>query len=130
MGTWCALKAGKVSTRDRARSMYEHMEPVVEEVADGDVELTKNYLETYCWLCAQIDVLQEQVDEDGVLVEQMVGNNKFQRVEKVEHPAIKTIVRLLTQKTAYYAKLHKVLADTGHMEEDELSAFLKGEDVG
>lgn len=106
------------------QSLYSDMLGGLEGLSDVDQALTAEMLKEYCWLCAQICVLREQIDKDGVLVEIEKGNNSYKHKVVVENPAIKTLVRFQTQKSAYYTKLHKVVNVEG-TEDDELGAWFK-----
>lgn len=105
-------------------ALYEDMSGGLEGLSEVDQALTKEMLKEYCWLCANIHVLREQIDKEGALIEIEKGNNSYKHKVVVENPAIKTLVRFQTQKSAYYTKLHKVV-NVDDTESDDLGAWFK-----
>ena len=103
---------------------YDEFCRLVDTVEDGDTELTKSLVRSYCWLLSSIDQLKEKIGEEGLMVEQMVGKNKFQRVEMAENPSLKTLYKMMSQQSAMYGKLHKVLVDSDDGERDEFEEFV------
>ncbi len=109
---------------DLSDALYEKMAGGLDGMSDVDKSLTEEMLREYCWLCAQIFLLREQIDEDGVLIEIEKGNNSYKHKVVVENPAIKTLVRFQTQKSSYYTKRHKVV-NIANTDDDELDAWFK-----
>lgn len=106
------------SASKRADALYDELEPGLDGLGLVDVEITRNMLRDYCWIAGQLSVLAEQVDKEGAVITTEEG-------KMIEHPAVKTIARLMTQKNAYFAKLHRIMnIDAG--QEDEFEAFIKG----
>lgn len=116
----------KNRVKEHADALYEQ---IISHGLDGlsevDAELCKDMLHNYCWLSGNIAVLSDKVEKEGALITVMKGNNSYQREEQVEHPAIKVIHRLMTQKASYYSKLHKVLNIEPDEDDDDFGSLLE-----
>lgn len=104
--------------------LYKRMSDGLDGLSEVDQALTEEMLKEYAWLCANIFILREEIDKAGAIIEVEKGNNSYRHKEKVENPAIKTLVRFQTQKSAYYTKLHKVV-NVDDVDTDELGSWFK-----
>lgn len=83
---------------DRVDAMYGRMAVAFTELDD----MTSSMLRSYCVICAQIDDLNERIEDEGYFVDTPKGPK--------ENPAVNTVHKLNADKARYFAPLKRYLA--------------------
>lgn len=81
----------------KAKDLYMEMLPEFGEIDSP----TQKMLYSYCLTCCQLDDLNKQLIEEGLIIE-INGKQK-------ENPAVATIHKLNSDKARYYTPLKRVL---------------------
>ena len=116
-----ATQSRKKGKDARVEEKLREVRTLYPEELDGFTRaMVDDMAKCYCWYCVTCDMLQEQIDAEGMVVEGMHGGK--------ENPAMGALHKASGRQHEYFSKIMTVLRRAAPKQEtDDLDEWLSGD---